>query len=68
MTRSVFFRCRIIELTAKQNTELKKIYEAPLLWKLGLGKKFLRKLLYVQRIALGVGLLQPKIVIVISAL
>ena len=57
MIRSVFFGSRVIEIIEKQNVELKKIYELPLLRKLGLREKFSCKLLYVQRTTLGIGIM-----------
>ena len=53
----MFFKSRVIEISDKQEKELKKIYKIPLLIKLKLGEKFLRRVLYVRRIALGVGII-----------
>ena len=46
----------------KQCEELKKIFELPVR-KMGLGNNFPRKLLYVKKSALGIGLIEPKMVI-----
>ena len=45
MVKSVYFGVGITELSTKQCNILKKIYETPIVRKLGLGAKFLRKLL-----------------------
>ena len=52
LTRYIFFRCRVVEIIEKQEKELKRIYEVPLLNKLKLGEKFPRKVLYTCRIAM----------------
>jgi len=56
MIRSVFFGCRIIDLSVTQDNEIKRIYELPIAKKLQLGEKFPSTVLYSQRSALGVGL------------
>ena len=68
LLRSVFFRCEVVKISEKQEKDLKKMYEIPLLTKLKLGEKFPRKVLYVRRIAMRVGLIQPCIAIVIVTL
>ena len=63
MIKSAFFGCGIIELNEKQNDALKQIYEEPLLMKLGLSRKFPRKILYSRKSALGVGIMTPLTII-----
>ena len=57
LLRSVFFGCSMVEISEKQEKELKKIYEILLLTKLKLGEKFPRRILYTRRTALGVGII-----------
>ena len=45
MIKSIYFDCRIVELTEKQEKELRRIYKEPLLVKLGLSRKFPRDVL-----------------------
>ena len=45
---SVYFGVGIIELTKVQEDELKSLYKAPILKKLGLSIKFPKELLYVR--------------------
>ena len=66
MTR-VYFACGIVQLTPKQEEELEKIYEEPLLIKLQLGRKFPRAALYSRLKALGVGLMKPTTVLAAMA-
>jgi len=66
MTQSVFFGCRVISLSDKQNKELKKLYEAPIAKNLGLGEKFPQKIMYSWQSTLGVGLIEPKTYITIA--
>ena len=63
MLTNVFFGCGIVNFTKKQCDELKKIYELPIIRKMRLGDNFPRKLLYVKKSALGVGLIEPATVI-----
>ena len=58
---NVFFGCGIVNFTKKQCDELKKIYELPIMRKMGLGDNFPRKLLCVKKSALGVGLIEPEL-------
>jgi len=67
-TTSIYFRTGIVQLNKKQEAELKRIFEAPILWKLGLSVKFLKELLYARRSALSVGLITPNIVLSIVVL
>ena len=61
--KSVYFGCGIVELTNKQEEELKIMYEEPLLTKLGLSRKFPRNVLHNRKSALGVGIMTPKTII-----
>ena len=63
MIKSVYFGCGIFELTDNQENELKKIYEEPLLVKLGLSRNFLRRVLYSRKSALGIGIMEPSTII-----
>ena len=63
MIKSVYFGCGVIELNEKQEKELRRIYEEPMLMKLGLSKKYPRAALYSQKSALGVGLMLPSTII-----
>ena len=63
-----FFWSRVIEISDKQEKELKKIYEIWLLTKLKLGEKFLRQVIYTRQIALRGGIIQPYTAIVIATL
>ena len=63
MIKTVFFGCGIVELNDKQEKELRRIYEEPMLRKLGLSVKFPRTALYSRRSALGVGLILPSTLI-----
>jgi len=65
MIKSVYFRCGIIEFNAAQETELKRLYEEPLLVKLGLSRKFPRVVLYSRKSALGVGIMMPNTILAI---
>ena len=58
--KSVYFGCGILELSSKQEDELKKIYEEPLLIKLGLSRKFPRAVLCSRKSTLGDGIMTPK--------
>ena len=40
MIKSVFFGYGVIELYSREEKELRRIYEEPMLMKLGLGRKF----------------------------
>ena len=65
---SIYFGSGIIELNQKQEAELKRICEAPILRKIGLSSKFLKELIYARRSALGVGLITPNTVLAIATL
>ena len=57
--KSVYFGYRIIELNQRQVEILKQIYEEVIAEKIGLGKKFLRKILYVRKTIMGIELISP---------
>ena len=63
MIKSVFFGCGVINLNEKQELELRKLYEEPMLIKLGFSRNFPRKVLYMRKSALGIGLMAPKTII-----
>ena len=63
MIKSVCFGCGIIELSEEQEIELKKIYEEPLLIKLGLSRRFPRAVLHSRKSALGIGIMTPRTII-----
>ena len=63
MIKSVYFGYGILELTDNQEKELKKIYEEPLLIKLGLSRNFPRRVLYSRKSALGIGIMKPSTII-----
>ena len=68
MIKSVFFGCRVIELHPKEERELQRIYEEPILVKLGLSKKYLRAVLYTRKSALGISFMKPSTIIAILKL
>ena len=59
----IYFECSIVSLIKLQDKYLRVIYEETILMKLGLSIKFLRKVLYMRKSALGVGLLQLSTVV-----
>ena len=48
MLTNDFFRCGILQFTKKRCEELNKIYELPIMRKMGLGDYFLIKLLHIK--------------------
>ena len=58
----------MIEISHKQEEELKQLHEAPSLVKLELSKYFPRATMHSRKNALGLGLIKPKTVIVIKKL
>ena len=54
-------------LNKEQDENLRRIYEESIAVKLGLGKKCLRAILYIQQSWLGIGLIKPKIAVTILA-
>jgi len=65
MIKSVYFGCRIVELSMCQEKELKQIYKEPLLIKLGLSRNFPQSILYSRKSALGIEIMTPNIIIAI---
>ena len=65
MIKSAFFGCRVVEITDKQDMALRKIYEEPLLLKLGLSRNFPRKVLYSRKSALGIRIMTLATIIVV---
>ena len=63
MIKSVFFGCGVIQLNEKQEIELKRLYEEPLLMKLGFSRNFPRKVLYMRKSAFGIGIMAPKTIL-----
>ena len=63
----VYYGCEIVKFTPKQEQRLMKICEPVLLKKLGLSDKFPREMLYARKLALGVGLMKPSIIVYILA-
>ena len=63
MIKSVFFGCGVIQLNVCQEKELKRLYEEPLLIKMGFSRKFPRKVLYMRKTALGIRIISPWIII-----
>lgn len=68
MIKSVYFGCGVIELNKQQENELRRLYEEPMLVKLGLSKKYPRTALYSRKSALGVGLMMPSTLIAVLKL
>ena len=68
MIKSAYFSCRIVILRTKEDQELRKIYEAPILLKLGFSKNFPRTILCTRRSALRIGLMMPQTIIEILKL
>ena len=60
---NVYYGCRILNITSKQEEILKKIYKPIILQKLQLSIKFPRKILYARKSALGIGLMAPSTII-----
>ena len=59
----MYFGYGIVELNKKQERELQRIYEEPLLIKLGLSRKFPRDILYSRKSTLGIRIMKPFIII-----
>ena len=60
---NVIFGCSGVHFNAKQTNELKRIYELPMIRKLGLRDNFPRELLHAQKSILVIGLIEPNIMI-----
>jgi hypothetical protein len=63
LIKSIYFGCRVVYLNKVQEKELMKIYEEPILKKIGLSAKFSRQILYAWKSALGVGIIRPSTII-----
>ena len=63
LIKSVYFSCGVIYINKVQKKELMKIYEVPILKKIGLSAKFPRQILYARKAALGVGIMKPSTII-----
>ena len=63
----MYFRCRNIKLSQKEEIELKQIYKGLLLIKIGLSN-FLRLILYTRKSALEIRLMAPQTIISILKL
>ena len=63
----VYFRCRIMKITDKQEEHLMKIYKLIILKKLGFSIKFPCNVLYTRKSALGIGIIKPSTAIEILA-
>ena len=59
----IYFKSEIIDLSNKQDKEVKRIYKTLILKKLILSKKFPRRVLHMRRFTLGIGYIRPKTVI-----
>ena len=68
LIKQVYFGCGIISITPAQEKILMQISKAILLKKLGLSKKFPKKILYSRKSELGVGIMKPTTMITILAL
>ena len=68
MIRVVFFGCRIIILVEKHKKQLIKIYESPIVKKLGLSEKFPHLLLYIRKSTLGIRIIKLRTIIAIVLL
>ena len=64
---NVFFGCGVVQHNAKQIKELKIIHKLPMIRKLGVCDDFSRKFSHVQKLRLGVGLIEPNTVIYMLA-
>ena len=63
LIKSVFFGTGVIRLTDAQAKQLRRIYEGPLLKKLGYSEKFPRPLMYVDIRHMGLGFLTPRTIV-----
>ena len=68
LIKKVYFGYGIVEITAQQEQILKNIYKEIILHKLGYSVKFPRRVLYIRRNTLGIGLIRLKTVIETLAL
>ena len=63
MLSNVYFRCGIIKLNENEENELRRLYEAPMLNKLGYSINFPRDIMYISKEMLGLGLFLPSTII-----
>ena len=63
LIKNVYFRTGIIQLTLNQELKLIRIYKQMILWKLRLSKKFPRRILYVRKSVLGIGIMKPSTIV-----
>ena len=68
MLANVCFGCGITKLNEREDIELRKVYEAPLLSKLGFNVNFPRDIMYVSKEMLGLGMFLPTAMIAIQGL
>ena len=68
LIKKVYYGGGILTINKKQEAILRSIYESVLLHKMGLSKKFPRKVLYARKSALGVGLMAPRTIMNVLAL
>lgn len=68
MLKSVFFGCGVVSLIKREENEMKRTCETPMLKKLGLSTKLPREVMYVRKTALGLGLIEPCTVLSILTL
>ena len=66
LLRRVYFGYGIMRLMPNQEKELMKLSENVLIKKMGLSKKFPRKLLYARWNSIGVGIIQPNTAIAMN--
>jgi len=63
MLTNVYYGCGIVKLHEKEEMELRRLYETTILRKLGFSTNFPRKIMYVSKEMLGLGLLLPSTMI-----
>ena len=68
MLTNVYFGCGIIKLHEREEAELQRLYEPTILKKLGFSVNFPRKVMYVAKEMLGLGLFLPSTMIAIQRL
>ena len=68
MITNVYFGCGIFKLHRNEELELRRLYESTILRKLGFSVNFPRKLMYVSKEMLGLGLLLPSTMIAIQGM
>ena len=68
MLTNVYFRCGITKMHKREELELRKLYKAPLLSKLGFNINFPRDVMYVSKEMIRLGLFLPTTMIVIQGL